>query len=226
MHWFSTVDKFSPVISYWLCKHGMLYIYCVYYYSLHEWLCNEHMKNKYPMTKSWEWPYVPFNKNGDCETMKVLLNCIVCYEQSDFPKKVITVFIMSLYIHDIRLLTCDLYGMSWSWSYGSWIFNFLCNQCMPITTNLVSLNPVHGEVYLIQHYVLKFVSDLRHVSGFLRKLRFPPRYNWNIVESGIKHHKPNHMWSVMGFPRSPMHWCISEGEQVRDLITYDMWHRV
>jgi hypothetical protein len=23
-----------------------------------------------------------------------------------------------------------------------------------------------GEVYLIQHYVIKFVSDLRHVSGF------------------------------------------------------------
>ena len=101
IYWFSTVDKFSPVISYWLCKHGMLYIYCVYYYSLPERLCNKHMKNKYHMTHSWEWPYVPFNKNGDCETMKVLLSCFVCYEQSDFPKKVITIFIMSLYIHDI-----------------------------------------------------------------------------------------------------------------------------
>ena len=48
---------------------------------------------------------------------------------------------------------------------------------MPITTNVVSLNPVHGEVYSIQHYVIKFVSDLRHVGGFLRKLQFPPRYN-------------------------------------------------
>ena len=25
-----------------------------------------------------------------------------------------------------------------------------------------------------QHYVIKFVSDLRHVGGFLRVLRFPP----------------------------------------------------
>ena len=33
---------------------------------------------------------------------------------------------------------------------------------------------VHGEVYLIQHYVIKFVSDLRQVDGFLRVLRFPP----------------------------------------------------
>ena len=47
-------------------------------------------------------------------------------------------------------------------------------QSVPITTKVVSSNPVHGEVYSIQHYVIKFVSDLRHVGGFLRVLRFPP----------------------------------------------------
>jgi hypothetical protein len=31
-----------------------------------------------------------------------------------------------------------------------------------------------GQVYVIQHYVIKFVSDLRQVGGFLRILRFPP----------------------------------------------------
>jgi hypothetical protein len=40
-----------------------------------------------------------------------------------------------------------------------------------IIINIVSLNPAHGEVYSIQHYVIKFVSDLRQVSGFLL---FPP----------------------------------------------------
>jgi hypothetical protein len=45
---------------------------------------------------------------------------------------------------------------------------------MPITTNVVSSNPVYGKVYLIQHYVIKFVSDLRQVGGILRVLRFPP----------------------------------------------------
>jgi hypothetical protein len=43
-----------------------------------------------------------------------------------------------------------------------------------------------------QHYVIKFVSDLQQVSGFLRFLHqwnWPPRYNWNIVESGVKHHQ-------------------------------------
>jgi hypothetical protein len=45
-----------------------------------------------------------------------------------------------------------------------------------MTTKVVSSNPVHGEVYSIQHYVKKFVSDMRQVGGFLRVhvLRFPP----------------------------------------------------
>ena len=47
-------------------------------------------------------------------------------------------------------------------------------QSVPITTNIVSSNHVHGEVYSIQHYVIKFVRDLRQVGGFLRILRFPP----------------------------------------------------
>ena len=38
----------------------------------------------------------------------------------------------------------------------------------------MSLNSAHGEVYPIQHYVIKFVSDLRQIGGFLR---FPPPTN-------------------------------------------------
>ena len=47
-------------------------------------------------------------------------------------------------------------------------------QAVPITTKVGNSNPVHGEVYSIQHYVIKFVSDLRQVGGFLWILRFPP----------------------------------------------------
>jgi hypothetical protein len=39
-------------------------------------------------------------------------------------------------------------------------------QSVPITTKIVSLNPTHGEVYSMHHYVIKFVSDLQQVSGF------------------------------------------------------------
>jgi hypothetical protein len=39
---------------------------------------------------------------------------------------------------------------------------------------VVSSNPAHGEVYSIQHYVIRFVSDLRQVGGYIQVLRFPP----------------------------------------------------
>jgi hypothetical protein len=32
-----------------------------------------------------------------------------------------------------------------------------------------------GEVYHIQHFMIKFVSDIREVVGFLPKLQFPPQ---------------------------------------------------
>ena len=41
-------------------------------------------------------------------------------------------------------------------------------QSVPIATNVSSSNLAHGEVYSIQHYVIKFASDLRHVGGFPR----------------------------------------------------------
>jgi hypothetical protein len=46
-------------------------------------------------------------------------------------------------------------------------------KSVSITTEGVSSNPTTGEVYSIQHYVIKFVSDMRHFGGFLRVPRFP-----------------------------------------------------
>jgi len=47
-------------------------------------------------------------------------------------------------------------------------------QSVSITTKFVSSNLAHGEVYSIQHYVIKFVSDLWQVEAFLYVLRFLP----------------------------------------------------
>jgi hypothetical protein len=41
-------------------------------------------------------------------------------------------------------------------------------QSAPIATKVVSSSPARGEVYLIQLYVIKFVSDLRQVGGFFQ----------------------------------------------------------
>jgi len=69
-------------------------------------------------------------------------------------------------------IVCILYQERSSWSYGSWIYNYLGNQCLII--KVVSSNPTHGVVYSIQHYVINFVSDLWQVDGFLWVLWFPP----------------------------------------------------
>ena len=69
-------------------------------------------------------------------------------------------------------------------------------QSVPITTMVVSLNHAHGEVYLIQHYVIKYVSDLRQVSGYLEGTPVSSTNKGdrhNIIEillSGVKHHNP------------------------------------
>jgi hypothetical protein len=61
----------------------------------------------------------------------------------------------------LMLISSVLYqGPSWSWWYGSWINNYLCNQFLS-PLKFVSSNSADGKVYSIQHYVIKFVLDVR-----------------------------------------------------------------
>jgi hypothetical protein len=39
------------------------------------------------------------------------------------------IFVNDLLI-DVLIFTCKLEEPSWSWSYGSWIYNYICNQCL------------------------------------------------------------------------------------------------
>jgi hypothetical protein len=55
----------------------------------------------------------------------------------------------------------------------------LPKQSVPITT--YEFESCTGEVYSTQHYVIKFVSDLRLVGGFLRVLRFPPPIKLTVL---------------------------------------------
>ena len=64
-------------------------------------------------------------------------------------------------------------------------------QSVHITTNVVSSNPAHGEVYSIQYYVINIVSDLRRNPVFpTNKIEWPD-FIWKTVENGVKHHNPN-----------------------------------
>ena len=76
-------------------------------------------------------------------------------------------------------------------------------QSVHITIKVVSSNLLMARcTQLIQLDVIKFVSDLQQVGGFLRVLQFlspitlTAIYNRIIVESGVKHHNPNNMQSV------------------------------
>ena len=62
---------------------------------------------------------------------------------------------------------------------------------VPISTKVVSSNPVHGKVSSIHNYVVKFVSVLWQVSGFLRVLWYPPSIKltpmiYNVTEVLLK----------------------------------------
>jgi hypothetical protein len=49
-------------------------------------------------------------------------------------------------------------------------------QSVHKSTNVVSWNPAHGEMYSIQHYVIKFASDMQKVILFPPPIKWLPRY--------------------------------------------------
>jgi hypothetical protein len=63
-----------------------------------------------------------------------------------------------------------------------WIWKFSNNHNIYITVSewpslsirIMIFYQYYLEVYSIEHYVVKFVSALRQVGGFLRIIRFPP----------------------------------------------------
>ena len=103
--------------------------------------------------------------------MHVLAKLICQIWKKDVKNKMKYIFVKHFldsiwHIEDLSVTWGWGRGASWSWSYGNWFYNYLCNQYLsPLTS---------GGVYSIQHYVIKFVSHLWQVGGFLRVLRFPP----------------------------------------------------
>ena len=53
-------------------------------------------------------------------------------------------------------------------------YNLLKAYLIIWLTKVVSSNPADDEVYSIQHYAIKFISDLQQAGGFLHVLQFSP----------------------------------------------------
>jgi hypothetical protein len=69
---------------------------------------------------------------------------------------------------------------------------------VPITTNIMSSNPAHGEVYSIQHYVMKLISGLQHIVEFslgtlVSSTHKTDRHDKTVIllKIVLKHHNPN-----------------------------------
>ena len=77
-----------------------------------------------------------------------------------------------------------------------WLELQLPVQSVPIAIKVVSLNPAHGEVYLIQHYVIKFVTHF--VNGFSLGTLVSSTNKTDshdiieiLLKVVLKHHNPN-----------------------------------
>ena len=117
-------------------------------------------------------------------------------------KSYVTIFadnvrILYFYLHYLVLLLLLLSSFLSAWSHGSWIYNYLCNQYLSPLTLWIQIEFMAG-VYLIQHYMIKFISDLHHIGNFLWGFRLALSikmtatiYSWNVIESGVKNPNPN-----------------------------------
>jgi hypothetical protein len=88
----------------------------------------------------------------------------------------------------IRHITLE--GPTWSWSYGSSIYNYLRNQC---SSPLKLWDRTFMARCTLYNITWESFSDIwgrsvvfTEYSGFLHQYNWPPRNSWNIVESGVK----------------------------------------
>jgi hypothetical protein len=107
------------------------------------------------------------------------------------------------------IYTYVLQGPLWSWSYGSWKYSYLCNQCISPLKLWVWI-PLMARYSGGQSYWWRISEyhaitiDLPQVTDRLYYIMlyrvhlamsdWPPLYSWNVVESGARHHNLNHIF--------------------------------
>jgi hypothetical protein len=107
------------------------------------------------------------------------------------------------------------------WSYGSWIYNYICNQC---------LSPLMLWVRIFIGARIKTLYD-QDCQWLLTGRWFSPgpsnktdrHDNWNIVESGVKHHQTINIQVVWvgGPPPHTLFWPKSRNRFF--LIASQFW---
>ena len=88
-------------------------------------------------------------------------------------------------------------GLLWSLSYGSWIYNYLCNECLSPLMVWVRILLKQGVLNITYDKVCQWLAAGHWFSPGTLKY-------WNIVESDVIHHNPNpiliapvyHFWYI------------------------------
>jgi hypothetical protein len=135
----------------------------------------------YISTDCWHVPnYMDLICNFHYLLFKIIKSRVIYIEQEQLfvPHYLVAVYISHVLFNQ---------GPSWSWSYGSWIYNYLCNQCLPPQKLWIRIPfMARCTLYNIMWYSLSVTCNRSVVfsghSGFLHQSNWPPRYNWNTVE--------------------------------------------
>ena len=102
-------------------------------------------------------------------------NTLLCPAMYCVKQNTVSTLALDIHLFNFPLLTCSGHIMllepSWPWSYGSWICNYLCNQCLPplMLWNWIS---IRARCTRLCDKVCQWLATGR--CFFLLVLRFPP----------------------------------------------------
>jgi hypothetical protein len=77
--------------------------------------------------------------------------------------------------------------------YPQWYDITLIMKIMKQYLNIISLTIIIIVLYIPTQIIHLYII---HNLGINHNWLIPPWYNWHIVESGVKHHNPNHDWLI------------------------------
>jgi hypothetical protein len=146
----------------------------------------------------------PFRLSNSLSPWRI--NCIWTNKNHLFPKSPCLVSFSSPVLQEIKkkftyepqvmAIVQMILGSSWSWLYGCWIYNYkmlmyLCNQCLSPLMLWVRTRSWRSVLNTtLCDKVCQWLVEGRWFSlDFLHQQNWLPQYHWNIVESGVKHHK-------------------------------------
>ena len=84
-------------------------------------------------------------------------------------------------------------GASWSWSYGSWIYDYLCNRCLSPLSLWIRI-PLRRGVFdtILCDKVCQWLATGWWFSPGTPVSSVNKTDRHDIVESGVKHHNYHH----------------------------------